>query len=544
MSIAHSAPTLTDPPALSVSGVTVKFGGVTALSDVSLEVPNGQVVGLIGPNGAGKSTLLGVISGFLRPAKGTVSFNGDNVSALAPHARARLGLARTFQQPELFADLSVRDHMVVAFRTHHQRGRLISDLYTGRGLSTPAAAETARVDAIIDLLGMSELADRKVLGLSLGASRLVEVGRALAMGPKLLLLDEPSSGLDRWETDRLRDALSRVVSEEGVSLIMVEHDVELVLGLSNSVSVLDFGLCIASGTPAEIRNNPQVRDAYLGAGAEVHDANPEGQASAPATKEAPISVAVASGESTVAASGETLLEVEHLSVFYGPAQALDDLSLRMAAGSAVAVLGVNGAGKSTLSRALSGLVPTRSGKMFFAGVETTGVAAHKIRNLGLAYLPEGRGIFPGLSVVDNLKMAVQMVPRRERQEAIARAIEFFPVLGERGRQLAGSLSGGEQQMLSLARALAVDPRLIIADELSLGLAPKVIDAVFEGLERARQSGISVIVIEQFIQRALDFCDYAYILRRGVICWEGEAHLAAEGAADHYLGTQDPVALEA
>lgn len=531
--------------ALAAEGITMQFGGVTALSEVNLEVPNNTVVGLIGPNGAGKSTLLGVVSGYIRPVSGRVSMAGRDVSSLAPHAHARLGLGRTFQQPELFADLTVREHLVVAYRTHFQRNRLFSDLYTGRGLSKPPVVETERVESIIELLGMTEMANRKVLGLSLGASRLVEVGRALSMGPKVLLLDEPSSGLDRWETGRLREALTRVMSDEGISAVLVEHDVDLVLGLSASVSVLDFGRCIVSGTPSEIRANAEVQAAYLGV--EKRDTD----SIAPVAEVAEIEVTSNRSDAAVSASSrvlapvvsnDPLLAVEGLSVFYGPAQALNDVSLRVLPGSAVAVLGVNGAGKSTLSRSLCGLVRSQSGTIDFAGVDVTRVPAFRIRRLGLAYLPEGRGIFPGLSVNDNLKMAVQMLARGERGDAITRT-DFFPVLGERRRQLAASLSGGEQQMLSLARALAVNPKLIIADELSLGLAPLVIDIVFEALERVRKAGISVIVIEQFVHRALEFCDYAYILRRGTVCWEGEASTGVEGVIHHYFGAQEPMASE-
>ena len=172
----------------------------------------------------------------------------------------------------------------------------------------------------------------------------------------------------------------------------------------------------------------------------------------------------------------------------------------------LAVLGANGAGKSTLARAVSGLVPPTAGRVFFDGQDITGQPAHRIRKLGLTYIPEGRGIFPGLSVVDNLRMAVGQEKRHERAAAIDRAIERFPVLGQRRTQRAGSLSGGEQQMLALARALAVSPKLVIADEMSLGLAPIVTESVFQALEEARRSGITIVLTEQFVHRALAMAD--------------------------------------
>jgi branched-chain amino acid transport system ATP-binding protein len=202
----------------------------------------------------------------------------------------------------------------------------------------------------------------------------------------------------------------------------------------------------------------------------------------------------------------------------------------------VALLGPNGAGKSTLGRALSGLIPITSGHVTFEGEEISAWPAHRRRRAGLAYIPEGRGIFPGLSVIDNLRMAVRQVgSRAERDAALDRAITLFPVLGERRMQRAGSLSGGEQQMLALGRALAVDPKVIIADEMSLGLAPLIVDAVFDGLERARQAGITVLLIEQFIHRALALADQCVILSRGEVSWTGLASDAGEEVLDRYLG---------
>ena len=187
---------------------------------------------------------------------------------------------------------------------------------------------------------------------------------------------------------------------------------------------------------------------------------------------------------------EPLLSVQAIDVCYGESQALFKLSIDVTPGTVLAVLGVNGAGKSTLARAVSGLVAPAAGRVIFEGQDITGVPAHRIRRLGLTYIPEGRGIFPGLSVIENLRMAVGKERRHERAEAIDRAVERFPVLGSRRTQRAGSLSGGEQQMLALARALAVTPKLIVADEMSLGLAPIVAESVFQGLQEARSTGPS------------------------------------------------------
>ena len=251
-------------PAIEARNVTVRFGGLVAVSDVSMSVPPASIVGLVGPNGAGKTTLFNVLSGLLRPQEGDVFLDGQKITGSTPSKRARLGLARTFQQLELFMGLTVREHVVLGYRVRNQRRRLWSDLLTAGSLHKTSDAERDRVDHLIDLLDLRSVADTGASVLPLGTARRVEVARALATGPSIVLLDEPSSGLDGHETAQLGSALRTVVEQEKISLLLVEHDVAMVLGLSNSVAVLDFGVRIAYGTPDEIRNDPAVRAAYLG----------------------------------------------------------------------------------------------------------------------------------------------------------------------------------------------------------------------------------------------------------------------------------------
>ncbi len=231
-----------------------------------------------------------------------------------------------------------------------------------------------------------------------------------------------------------------------------------------------------------------------------------------------------------------LLSVQGLDVKYGSVQALFDVSVDVPAGAVVAVLGANGAGKSTLARAVSGLVPSTKGSVHFDGRDITKAKPHEIRRAGLVHIPEGRGVFPGLSVQENVRMAVRHVGTAdERRNAIDRAYQLFPRLAERHRQRAGTLSGGEQQMLALARALAVPPKLIIADEMSLGLAPIIVDTVFENIHRAAQSGVTVVLIEQFIHRALSLASQCVILTRGSVAWTGSTEDAHQEVLDRYLG---------
>jgi ABC-type branched-subunit amino acid transport system ATPase component len=205
-----------------------------------------------------------VCSGLLKPNAGRVTLLGQDITDLSPQARAHLGLARTFQQPEVFYGLSVAEHLRLAYRARHQRSRLWKDMFTGGGFRAIGKDEKERVDFLLELLMLKDLADVPVDVLPLGTTRLVEVGRALASGPKLVLLDEPLSGLDSNETRQLAAVLRRTVNVEGISLLLVEHDVAMVLSLCTNIFVLDFGQLIAVGPPDVIRNDAAVKDAYLG----------------------------------------------------------------------------------------------------------------------------------------------------------------------------------------------------------------------------------------------------------------------------------------
>jgi ABC-type branched-subunit amino acid transport system ATPase component len=250
---------------LEAQGVGVNFGGLTALSDVDLAASPGEITGLIGPNGAGKSTLLSVLSGLRRPDSGRVVFDHVDVTSIGAHRRAQRGMARTFQIPELFPSLTVREHLVVAYRAKRERHRFWSDLFSIGSLKGPSDRERAEVERIVDLMNLGPHVDKVVSSLPLGTHRLVEVGRALACEPRVILLDEPASGLDEGERRLLNRVLPAVaMASNDVAVILVEHDVDMVLSLCSKVYVLDFGVCIAKGSSFEVRNNARVQAAYLG----------------------------------------------------------------------------------------------------------------------------------------------------------------------------------------------------------------------------------------------------------------------------------------
>jgi branched-chain amino acid transport system ATP-binding protein len=246
---------------LEAKDISKRFAGITALDDVTLDVEAGEPVGLIGPNGAGKTTFFNCLLGMLRPDGGRVVFDGRDITRLPVYKRARLGFGRTFQRIELFSGMTVRDHLLVAERAHRGTGAFWKDLLNLAGAKPD---EIALADATLDLLGLLDHADKPIETLSLGRGRLVEVGRALMTEPKVLLLDEPSSGLDRIETDELVTTLQTVQRERGTAILLVEHDVEMVQQFVSRLYVLDFGTLIASGTTADVLGDATVRKAYLG----------------------------------------------------------------------------------------------------------------------------------------------------------------------------------------------------------------------------------------------------------------------------------------
>ena len=526
-----SALTHERPAVLSGTQVSVNFRGLKALQQVDIRVPEGAITGLVGPNGAGKSTLLGVLSGDVVAQHGTVRLGGKDVSGLAPEARVRHGLARTFQLPQLFDELTVREHLTLPRRLAQAPSRAWSDPLTGRFLQ-PDVAEDHEVDALLASLGLEHVAGTPAGALPLGLSRLVEIARAAATHPKVILLDEPFSGLNPAESRLLSRALADINTAQDIALVLVEHDVEVVFGLSERVFVLDFGVLIAEGTPAEIRRNPAVRSAYLGDFDPDPGNPPEPAPAGPAT----VTVAEAGRPPAPDAAGD-ILEVSELCVKYADATALHEVSFSVGSRSVTALLGANGAGKSSVARAVSGLIRAQSGRIRFDGEDVTSASADRIRRLGMAYLPEGRGIFRSLTVDENLRVALQGVPKAERPAAIERAIELFPILGERRRQPGGTLSGGEQQMLAIARALMARPRLLLLDEPSLGLAPLVVSRIFEVIRELNRDGATILLVEQNAQMALKAAHRGYVLETGTIAMADAADmlLADPRVRSAYLG---------
>ena len=260
--------TSTVVPVAEARGVSVSFGGVKALVDVDVTIPPHSVVGLVGPNGAGKTTLLGVLSGLTRPSSGTVCVGGVDMKGGVPQDFARRGVSRTFQHAGLFAEVTVRDHLVLARRIVHRHHHVLTDIL-GFGFGPQSADENQLVDEVMHTLGLESCARRLPSEIPLGTRRLVEVAQALLLEPKLLLLDEPSAGLDTAETQAFGRVLAQARQRYGFSALLVEHDLDFVLSVSTLLYVLDFGHVIGSGAPREVLDSADVRRAYLGSVATV-----------------------------------------------------------------------------------------------------------------------------------------------------------------------------------------------------------------------------------------------------------------------------------
>jgi ABC-type branched-subunit amino acid transport system ATPase component/ABC-type branched-subunit amino acid transport system permease subunit len=487
------------PPAgvratLDVDGLTIAFGGVQAATGVAFSAQPGAVTSLIGPNGAGKTTVLNILGGFYRPDAGRVTLGAQSIAGVAAWRIARAGLARTYQTSRLFGSMTVLENLVIASperaHTERQAERLLA--FVGyRGDLHARASDLPHVD-----------------------QRLVEIGRALATRPSVLLLDEPAAGLSRDDKATLA-RLMRRIAEAGIAVVLVEHDMEIVMGISDHVVVLDAGTPIAAGTPQAIQLDPAVRNAYLG----------EDQG-----KSAP-------GRSSERAVGPRLLDVGGLEAGYGAEPVLKGIDLRVSGGELVAVLGANGAGKSTLMRALAGLHRPVRGTIALEGADLARLAAHQVVARGVVLVPEGRQVFPELSVLDNVRLGAHL--RKDLSGAEVEAMfERFPRLRERREQRAGLLSGGEQQMLAIARGLMAKPKLLLLDEPSLGLAPTMINQLFSALDRLRSEAVTVLLVDQMAGLALALADRAYVIDGGRITAQGNAaEIAADGALEKtYLGT--------
>ncbi|OPZ65116.1 MAG: High-affinity branched-chain amino acid transport ATP-binding protein LivF [Firmicutes bacterium ADurb.Bin506] len=496
----HATAAATSVPALELVDLTCSFGGVVAAHNVNLTVQRGEVLGIIGPNGAGKTTLFNLMTGLVQPDSGDVKLWGKSTSAMPPHTIASQGVARTFQHIRLYDTQSVLENVLAGCHLHR-------------------ADQVARAREALQSI-CPDLAAREnepVRNLSYPDKRRVEMARALATGASLLLLDEPAAGMTPDEIARAASDIRRL-RDQGRTIVVIEHHMDLIAAACDRVVVLDHGELIAAGTPDEVAANATVIAAYLGKGAAAGACKPAG-ADCP-SENRPV-----------------LLSMEDVHASYGPVEVLRGVSLEVRKGEVVALLGANAAGKSTVMKTIMGRLRPSAGRITFRGARIDSLPTSAIVRAGLGIVPEGRRVFGDMTVEENIELAaVAAAGRAGVAERVARAMELFPVLAERRAQHAATLSGGEQQMLAIARAVVASPELILMDEPSMGLAPIMVERVMETVARINRAGTSVLLVEQNAAAALGVAHRAYVLRDGRIAAAGSAAELMEGetVASAYL----------
>jgi ABC-type branched-subunit amino acid transport system ATPase component/ABC-type branched-subunit amino acid transport system permease subunit len=479
---------------LEVDAVSKHFGGIHAVSAASLRVDAGEIHALIGPNGAGKTTLFNLVSGLFPPDSGTVRLNGMEIHEIAPHRICERGVTRSFQITNLFKGLSIYENLRLSLQARHPaRFNAWRDID-----SIPEVhAETAELVRFLGLEGIEKMAGGD---LSYGGQRLVDLGIALGSKPTVLLLDEPLAGLAAAERERVSSLIRGVAAN--IAVLIVEHDIDRVFGFSQRVTVMSQGEVLMSGAPQEVRADRRVQEIYTGTGAPAVTGRSTGEAR----------------------EGAPLLRFERVNAYYGKSHILNDATLDVRDGEIIALLGRNGAGKSTLLKTLCGLLPPASGTIEYEGRDIAGLSAPGIARMGIGYVPQGRGLFAGMTVAENLSLG-RLARSTDGSKGVVwseeKIFEYFPRLKERMHVAADYLSGGEQQMAAVARALSGNVRLLLLDEPFEGLAPAVVQELFRVFDRLR-SQCSIVIVEHNLDLVLALADRVFALERGAVFHQGPA----------------------
>jgi ABC-type branched-subunit amino acid transport system ATPase component/ABC-type branched-subunit amino acid transport system permease subunit len=489
-------PGLPQGAVLELAAVDKHFGGIRAVSGASLAVRAGEIHALIGPNGAGKTTLFNLASGMFPPDGGTVTLHGAQVQGEEPHRICQQGLARSFQITNLFKGLAIYENLRLSLQARHPaRFNAWRDVDSYPEIH----AETRELVKFLGLEGIEEIHGGE---LSYGGQRLVDLGIALGSKPRVLMLDEPLAGLAAAERERVSGLVRKVAA--GIPVLIVEHDIDRVLGFSQTVTVMNQGEVLMSGTPDQVRGDRRVQEVYTGTGT-------------------PPRVASAAGRGA-GADGAPLLRFDKVNAYYGKSHILADATLDVREGEIVALLGRNGAGKTTLLKTLNGLVPAASGRIEYEGRDIAGLAAHEIARMGIGYVPQGRGLFAGMTVAENLALG-RLARAADGSHGVAwseeRIFEYFPRLQERMHVAADYLSGGEQQMAAVARALSGNVKLLLLDEPFEGLAPSIVQELFGVFDRLRGQ-TSIVIVEHNLDLVLALADRVFALERGSVFHQGPA----------------------
>jgi branched-chain amino acid transport system ATP-binding protein len=480
---------------LEVSGIAKHFGGIRAVSNASLTIGAGEIHALIGPNGAGKTTLFNLISGLYPTDAGTIKLGGREIQGVPSEQICHRGLARSFQITNLFRGLSIYENLRLSLQA---RSAMRFNVWRDIDAYPEIHRETAELIKFLGLEGIEEIEGGE---LSYGGQRLVDLGIALGSKPQVLLLDEPLAGLAAGERERVSNLVKNVAAN--IPVLIVEHDIDRVLGFSQQVTVMNQGEVLMTGSPDAVRADRRVQEIYTGTGIpEVeHSRSEEAQQQA-----------------------AQILRFEGVNTFYGKSHILRDAALDVREGEIVALLGRNGAGKSTLLKTLAGLVPLASGTIEYEGRDIAGLPAPDIARAGIGYVPQGRGLFAGMTVRENLSLG-RLARKTDGSHGVVwseeQILDYFPRLKERINVAADYLSGGEQQMVAVARAMSGNVRLLLLDEPFEGLAPTVILELFKVFDLLRRH-TSIVIVEHNLDLVLALADRVFALERGAVFHQGPA----------------------
>jgi ABC-type branched-subunit amino acid transport system ATPase component len=474
--------------------VLKKFGGVVAVDVKEIAIARGKITSLIGPNGAGKSTFFNVLTGFDQADRGSWSLDGDDLTHLSPDRMARKGLVRTFQLTASLARLSVLDNMMLG--ATNPVGESLARALWAPGWRRREMQNEERARVLLERFRLGHMVESPAGALSGGQRKLLEMARAIMAEPRMLLLDEPMAGVNPALRESLLEHI-RKINASGTTIVLIEHDMDLVRSISDQVICMANGQIVAAGTAEQVANNPVVIDAYLGA-----------------KRDQPLVRSKAPDREKPAADASSVLMVESLVAGYVPGvDILRGADLKLTANEVVGIFGPNGAGKSTLLKAVFGISKIRSGKITLKGADVTHLAAHELVSRGVGYVPQIENVFTQLSVEENLRTGLFLAPAKW-QERLGFICGLFPNLSAQLKKRAGDLSGGQRQMVALARALMMKPSVLLLDEPSAGLSPLMQDEVFEFVLKIKGQGVAIVIVEQNARRCLEICDRGYVLDQG------------------------------
>ncbi len=435
--------------------------------------------------------MFNLMSGMFAPDTGIIRVDGRDITGLAPHRSVAGGLARSFQITQLFAGATVAENLRLAVQAG-DRSRF--DVWHDVLRIERVQERTAELTRFLGLAGMEAA---PAGSLSYGGQRLLDMGLALATAPRILLLDEPLAGLAAAERERVAMLIKRIAGD--IPVLLVEHDIDRVFALADRVTVMNDGQVLLDGSAEDARQSATLREVYIGSGTAALAAQARGHRERPA---------------------RVLLNVNRLNAYYGKSHVISDASLSVREGEIVALLGRNGAGKSTLLKSVIGIADAR-GELTLGSDALAGRSATAIARLGIGYVPQGRALFAGMSVRHNLELGRLKRGQSGSAWSEQKILQFFPRLKDRLDAPADFLSGGEQQMVAVARALSGQVRVLLLDEPFEGLAPSVIEELFEAFDKLRQE-ISMVIVEHNLDLVLALADHAYVLERGSVVHHGPA----------------------